>query len=182
MTDDLNDNNKPIDKINNPPIVNEKKPYNKPTGKYIGEEKVALIQALDQMGVPKQTIADKLHVSRTTVHFLTQRDVNNPNLIEQVKKKMSAKWWVLAHNAVEAITPEKLMDANVAQLAVVGGIATEKARLIDGESTMNIAHIDKGDGQIEEEIRALETELLKMQAIPAQVVDNPPSDSPAPSL
>jgi hypothetical protein len=153
--------------------------YRKPNGKGIGEERSALIQALHSMGVPKSVIADKLDLSRTTVHFIAEAGINNPELVEQVKKRMSAKWWLLASNAVSAITAEKLMDSSAAQLAMVAGIATDKARLIDGEPTAFIGFIDKSDGEIQAEIDDRVKRLAALRATPIDVqIPSPDSASP----
>jgi hypothetical protein len=78
--------------------------------------------------------------SKTIAAIVSGRIEISPSWITSVKKFESQKLTVLAHQFLDAITPEKISACSVPQLVTSAAIVIDKRRLIDGESTSNIAH------------------------------------------
>lgn len=56
---------------------------------------------------------------------------------------LTKRFGTLARDAIDAITPEKLLKANAQQLAVISGIATEKWQLLLGQPTQRMEISDR---------------------------------------
>ena len=64
--------------------------------------------------------------------------------IEEVRlEDLTKRFGTLARDAVDAITPEKLMKANAQQLAVISGIAVDKWQLLRGQPTQRMELSDR---------------------------------------
>lgn len=141
-----------------------------------------LIKALKEMGHSDTEIATRLKgkVSRTSIHFLSKAEIYNPEVVERIKKYAASHWWLIKHNALMAITPEKLEESSALQLATIAGISTEKARLIEGDSTSNVHLINQTDQELENDITRLEYELAQVNGETVAVQKSDANHGPFP--
>jgi predicted DNA-binding protein YlxM (UPF0122 family) len=91
-----------------------------------------------------QEIATAQGVSKSTVHDRIApliKALPNAEEMAEIHKTQADCYAVLAYRAVHAITNEKLENSSARDLSIVAGVATDKSRLISGQSTQNTAVI-----------------------------------------
>ncbi len=93
----------------------------------------------EKLGIPYATaghIANKLHTTQ----------IQTKDEIRKVKRDyLLRRWGVVAADALDAITAEKLEKANVRDLGILGGIATDKLLVLQGLPTQIVR--TEGDRQ-----------------------------------
>jgi len=128
----------------------------------------AAIRALVDMGASYRDVMEQFGVSRETVRKILREGDINPKLLNRVKEEILTRMWTLASEAISHITPEKLAETkDIYKLALVVAIAVDKARLMEGGSTQNIAIVSKVEHHIEniekikKEIEEIKSEIEK---------------------
>lgn len=104
------------------------------TGAQISDQVRDSISAMLASGYSHMHISRKLAVARGTVAAQDKR-AGPPTLKEAIKKGMGDKFAQTADNALEAITPKKLLDSSAAQLSIIAATAVDKMLLLDGKPT-----------------------------------------------
>lgn len=137
------------------------------------EETKLLALALRASGKTYDCIAQTLGVSIDRAHTW----VNDPRLesiatlelTEHVKRTLSNKLYLNASKSL-AIADSKAEDASYLQLMTGTGISIDKARLLDGQSTMNVAshyshikEISEDEIKLDEKLRKLELEIDELR-------------------
>jgi DNA-binding transcriptional MerR regulator len=123
------------------------------------ELRQAEIKALLEQGYSLKKISQMAKCSLETVIAVKRSNKFDRAIVDAIKDKISGKFYRVADAAVDAITPEKLENATPVQLITTAGIAIDKARLIDGDSTARVEFVGVNDAALEEEIMQLQTEL-----------------------
>lgn len=95
---------------------------------------LSLAQIGKMAGISKQAVSQRLKTSGL-----------DPTEIGQFTKDRSLILKGKQRLVLSAITPEKVKTMSVRDAAVAAGILIDKQRLIDGESTANVAHFTKID-------------------------------------
>lgn len=145
--------------INNNNLVNKKK-----STYYITDTQINSIKVLRNiMGYTLKEITKEVKLSLITVcKVLKDKDplLDDIKLINSIGNRARASWRVLGHKSKEHITDEKLEKSSALQLATIGAISEDKARVIEGEVTQRIGFDDLTDLQLEDKL-AKDQELLK---------------------
>lgn len=109
-------------------------------GKRLSEAE-KLIIAAERIGKKKTTrqIAAEYGVSNATVTAIEHNEAINSKLrqADQVKKGLSADCYILADKALKR-TSESIEQAGPYQAAMIAATMIDKARLIEGQSTVNV--------------------------------------------
>ena len=119
------------------------------------------IKALLETGKSERSTAKLSGVSRETVRAVKEAKNLDPQAVDRIKKGLSAKFYDIADRSLDHITDDKLKGAQPSQLIMTAGIATDKARLIEGKATSRTEYVDASDQEINEEIARLEGELAE---------------------
>jgi hypothetical protein len=119
------------------------------------------IKALLETGKSERHTARLSGVSRETVRAVKEAKNLDPQAVDRIKKGLSAKFYDVADRSLDHITDDKLKGAQPSQLIMTAGIATDKARLIEGKATARTEYVDASDKEIEDEIARLEGELTQ---------------------
>jgi|TARA_R100000093_G_scaffold67268_1_gene38611 hypothetical protein len=126
-------------------------------------------------GYTYQQVADICQVGRTTVNsWMNDPNIDllgNTDLADKIKDRMASDLLIKSQMAFnQAMRPDKVEKASTLQLASTGGIMFDKARLLKGESTQNVAMAHgrineyKGDiGEKEDDVMKLEAELALLE-------------------
>jgi transposase-like protein len=104
---------------------------------YSEDEKASALALLDGNGGNVFRTARQLDMPRATLQeWRDGRGVNADVLTRRQGKKaeLSARYESLVHDVLDVLTPAKLKDAGVRDLAVVVGVFTDKMLALDGES------------------------------------------------
>ena len=113
-------------------------------------------------GVKQTVIAEHYNLAQPTISEIITKYKQNPTFkdraIQVWEKDISIECRRKAAATVNSIDPEKIPEGSKAQTA---GILIDKARLIDNESTQNVAYADMSRElkDIEDEEAALERQL-----------------------
>lgn len=121
------------------------------------------IKALLETGKSERSTAKLSGVSRETVRAVNQCQTLDPQRVDRIKKGLSAKFYDVADRSLDHISDDKLKNAQPSQLIMTAGIATDKARLIEGKATTRTEYVDASDKEINDEIERLEGELGKWE-------------------
>lgn len=140
--------------------------------------KVAGIAAALAAGASYRDIEKAFNVSHRTI---SKVKVMRPDLIEQTRKLLSAKWLALSDICVDTLTEKALagqLPANIA--AMVGGVAVDKANILDNRPTSITENHNAGNAETDR----LRAELARLQkgdlgpVLDAEVIpDSPGLDS-----
>jgi hypothetical protein len=117
-----------------------------------------------EAGASERMAAKKAGVSRETVRAINKCKTLDMEVVDRIKKGLAAKFYDVADRSLDNISDSKLEHAQPSQLIMTAGIATDKARLIEGKATSRTEYVDATDKQIQEEIAALEKELQDLGA------------------
>jgi hypothetical protein len=113
-------------------------------------------------GKQQTEIAIELGVSSSWINMICAEYRNSPVLKDRLRRSWEKEISMVAKGkalqVAESINPDKIPDGSKAQTV---GILIDKARLIDGESTANIAYIDMSRSlhELEAEERGLRERL-----------------------
>lgn len=122
--------------------------------------KIAAVLAMDALGVPREAIARSEGMGKSTVYeIIKQGDHIDPAIVERVKRRYAAHWWITGERALQGITPEKIEAANASQLGILAAVSTDKALLLEGKPTSRVEYMSAEDAAQAERIKALEDEL-----------------------
>lgn len=156
-------------------IINNFPDQKKKKNKFPEELKI-FAKTLVLKGYQYSQVADILGVGRTTViDWMNDPYIDqlcNNDLAESVKTRMASDLIIksqIAFNA--AMTPEKIEKSSTLQLASAGGIMFDKARLLKGESTQNIATANTRINEFHSDIDEKESDILKLEAEIAMLDD-----------
>jgi hypothetical protein len=149
--------------------VLENVPPRKTSKSRFPDELKVFAKTLVLQGYNYQQVADICQVGRTTVHgWLNDPNIDqlaNNELADKVKERMASDLLIKSQIAFnKAMDPDKMEKSSTLQLASAGGIMFDKARLLKGESTQNVA---MAHGRIEEykdDIGEKESEVMKLEA------------------
>lgn len=82
-------------------------------------------------------------LSSRTIAKISKGEIEiSPSWIKPLKSVESVKLSSLIHSILDSITPDDIARAPMYQRVTSAAILIDKRRLIDGESTANIAHAD----------------------------------------
>lgn len=129
------------------------------SGVRVPPSKRASIFAMWSMGYTLVDISKAEKISRNTIKAVILDGAHkDSSLTDQIRKNLAGQWYLVGTRALHSITPEKLKSSSAPQLAIVGSIATEKARLCEGLSTGRM-EIDLADPDLDAQIAKAEAEL-----------------------
>lgn len=102
-----------------------------------------VIKTMVEAGVPYRQIAAMERVSVATVHGVAHDNElieMSPEIVAKTKAALSGRAYILADRSISKAGEETRLDKmNSYQLTVMGSIMIDKARLMDGMSTENLA-------------------------------------------
>ena len=104
------------------------------TGMAIPEAKAAKIAQAHLNGMSIRQICKAFDTCHTSVVAIVR---NRPELLERAREVTAANWRTIAALSTAQLL-DRLEDLKDAQLAIVSGIATDKALLLSGEPTQRI--------------------------------------------
>jgi len=129
-----------------------------------------LALTLYSTGYSMQQIADTCNVSKASVHSWIHNCENlldNDSLFEvsdQLKENLSKKLYINANKSfVSAMDDNKIEKSSTLQLVTAGSIMIDKARLLDGQSTENVAHLYKRSEKAKSKVEALNNEIEELE-------------------
>ena len=120
------------------------------------------IKAMLETGGTIKGIARQEKLSPDTVHAIAHNVELNPEAVEHIKKNFSAKSYLIGDRCANLLLDSNKLDkASAYQLAGIRSYSLQDARLIEGQSTQNIAYADvsKKLQSIDAEIASLEAEV-----------------------
>lgn len=136
----------------------------KPQRSWMSTGKKLAIRAMLQHGMSEWQIAAMEGTSRSTVNAIRndkRLDELNPALVATTKRMLSSRFYLLADKAVDrAGEDDRLEKMSSYQLAMIGAVSVDKARLMDGQSTENLAF--KG---VNEQVQTGLQDLERMKAM-----------------
>lgn len=116
-----------------------------------------------QAGIPVGDISAETGLSKRTIYHILNGDYNWGEILknneayklykEATTKALEVNAWELAKKSF-VHAEEKLPDASYAQAVLGGSILLDKARLLAGESTENIAHAHRHEVVAKDEVAA----------------------------
>jgi carboxylesterase type B len=116
-------------------------------------------KALLESGKSERQTAKLSKISREAVRAIKECKSLDPEQVDRIKKGLAAKFYDVADRSIDNITDDKLKNAQPSQLIMTAGIATDKARLIEGKATSRTEYVDASDQELNDEIARLEGEL-----------------------
>lgn len=120
-------------------------------------------------GYKRDTIAEILRVGRTSIHtWINDPHVDalmNKELADAIKSNLVSDLYIKAHKLFSVGSEDERMDkSSTLQLYSSAGIAIDKARMLAGESTQNVAHVHQRRDQFTDQVSEKDDELLKLEA------------------
>ena len=111
--------------------------------RYSDDERAACLAALVANGGDVRKTARQVGVPETTLRQWKHRDRAPVSAEKSAQKKaeLADIFEAIARDALAAVTPEKIALANVQQLLVSAGVATDKMRLLRNQPTENVASL-----------------------------------------
>lgn len=134
------------------------------------EAKQVYARALFDLGFTIREVTRKAGISNDTAMAIKRRCDYNSDSLEQLKKILPNKFYGLANESLNHLSPEKLEKCSAPQLMMVTGIAIDKARDMEGSNRpqFNIVTVVNECRQTSErlakEIGTLDTLLVDRQA------------------
>jgi hypothetical protein len=137
-------------------------------------------------GLSERKIASLTGVSRHVVRKVVKRlDVDKNELLDHIKKNMANDLMLGAQKFLTVATsPGKLEKASLLQAVTGMGIAIDKARLLQGESTenlsirANVSKLDDAQAVLEQLLHDRKGGGRGSDPVPSERVYNPPIDTP----
>lgn len=135
-----------------------------------------LAVALYAAGYTTRAIASQLDASQASVVSW----INNPkyngeesssddslsDVSAHIKDTLSKKLYLIASKSFNhAMEDDKIEKASSLQLATVGAIAIEKARLLEGSSTENISHLYRKSEKTKGQKETIDAEIKELEAL-----------------
>lgn len=148
-------------------MVPNAKGYKKPSNRWLSTGKKIAILAMLQNGIPAWQVAMMEGVSKTTVRsieldpYLQQL---KPEIVEGTRKMLASRFYLLSDKSVDKASDDEKMDKMSAyQLTMMAAVAVDKARLMDGQSTENLAvhNISDNIRSSSNEMDAMKASLIK---------------------
>lgn len=109
---------------------------------------LSFIRARLDAGATNREIEHEFGVSHGTVTAIRKSSIFNKSHVEALKSGLSNAFATVAASALSSINPDKLANCSAPQLMMVAGVAYDKLRLAQGESTANISFRDAGSQAI----------------------------------
>jgi hypothetical protein len=126
-------------------------------------------KALIESGHSVSSAAKLTHLSRNTVAEIRDRTDYDLASIQQIQKRLPAKFYITADWAINNLTADKLESCSAPQLMMVAGIAVDKARDMEGNNrpVINIVELSmsmsKAISESKARQQAIETALVGMK-------------------
>jgi hypothetical protein len=139
------------------------------TGNRLPESKLFAIKGLLEAGYSCRRTAAMARCSLSTVIAVKRRPELDPDVVTNIKRHLSGKFYRIADESLDGITDEKLQKASAPQLMTMAAIGIDKARLIEGQTTERTEFVNWTDRQLEAEIAQLEAELEKIASARANL-------------
>lgn len=99
-------------------------------------------------------------MSTASVYAILKQGVHiDPAIVEGVKKRFAAHWWITGERALQGITDDKIKAASASQLGILAAVATDKASLLEGKPTSRVEFQSVEDREAADRIAGLEAEL-----------------------
>ena len=127
------------------------------------------VGAMLDMGESKNQICKALKISPTSVQLIAEHDYLVPIKVEETKKTLGQRFYMTAARALEATTNKKLAESSAPQLMMAAGIAVDKARLLEGLSTIITESRSRQEQDLAAELASLEAKI-RGSAVDAEVV------------
>lgn len=122
------------------------------------------------MGLPYGIIAEKLGISKSTVHewvHAYKADLTMRNAVEQVTESLPSRAYLVASRLIGSMSDDKIEKASLRDTAFATKVLVETARLENNKSTANISVIRRNATEaktslshLDDQITALRNELL----------------------
>ena len=125
-------------KINMPPLTHRRQDNAKRLTE--GERLLIHTERVKSTKTTRQ-VAKEYGVSNATVTALEHDERLKAKLAhaDHIKKALSADLYITAQRSLDAITDERLQKVNAYQNAIITATCLDKARLIEGSSTLNVS-------------------------------------------
>jgi hypothetical protein len=104
--------------------------------------KALMIKAFLDEGYTFRRIQKEFDVSPHTILSIKRSSRFNPTQLQRVKETLANKFYVLASENLDNITPDKMENSSMMQNMMAAAIAVDKGRLLDGLSTANVGVVD----------------------------------------
>lgn len=110
--------------------------------KYTLSKRIAIAEDI-AAGFPYREVAARHGVALATIHAAVKdpaiQEMISPELVERRRKNMHRLYEFQADCALSSLTPEKWEKERPTSVVIAAATCTDKARLLRGESTENIA-------------------------------------------
>lgn len=114
-----------------------------PTNQRLTTGKKIAIKAMLESGMSEWQVAEIEKVSRSTVNNVRhdpELEDLRPDIVEKTKKYLASRFYVMSdHSLSKAMENQRMEKMNSYQLTMMGAVAVDKARLMDGLSTENLS-------------------------------------------
>lgn len=110
---------------------------------------IAFMRARIDEGATNKEIEQEFGVSCHVASAVRKTTLFNSSHVKALKKGLPDAFASVAAASLSAINPKKLEACSAPQLAMVAGVATDKMRLLQGESTANVSFKDAGHAAIQ---------------------------------
>jgi len=151
------------------PFAFQWEPERNMSGYSYPEEIKVLAISLFSQGHSYRAIARKTGVrSSSTIHaWVNGSDVEDfatADVVERIKRNLSARNYSLASNIMGAISKKDVKNATLQQKVTSAAILQEKGRLMEGKSTHNVASMSKYVVKRDTELSTIEKEIAALEA------------------
>lgn len=126
-------------------------------------QKRVMIRAALESGIPQRKVAELVGVGRTTVQSVWADPDLSPDNVAKLKDILPARFYKLAHRAIENVSDEKLKKMDGYRLTLTSKIAVDAARLSEGLPTKTI-QIRSSAIHLQGDIRDLQNRKEKLLA------------------
>ena len=110
---------------------------------------IAFVKARIDDGASNTEIQQEFDISSPTITAIRKTSLFSKRHVSAIKKGLSDGFAATAALALSSINPQKLENCSAPQLMMVAGVAYDKLRLAEGQSTANISFRDAGLAAIE---------------------------------
>ena len=104
-------------------------------------ERIIIHTERKSSGKTTRAIAKEYGVSNSTVTDIEHNERLKAKIeqSDHIKKALSANLYISAQDSLDCITPKRLLQVNAYQNAIITATLIDKARLIEGSSTLNVS-------------------------------------------
>jgi hypothetical protein len=110
---------------------------------------IAFVRARIDSGATNDEIQQEFSIAKATVQAIRKTTLFSKGHVAAIKSGLASGFAAVAATALSTINKEKLDACSAPQLAMVAGVAVDKLRLLQGESTQNVSFKDAGANAVD---------------------------------